>query len=972
MADTVGAAQLEINVDASGVEAGVTKAKKSIGTLGQAAKGAAKEASAGLDGIGTGASGAAGKVDVSTRNMINSIQRQIAAMEAGSRSGAEYYRVLAQQRGVSVDALKPYLDQLDAVTAKQAVAATAMGKGAIEFNKYGLSAKQTAAAMRQVPAQLTDIFVSLQGGQAPLTVLLQQGGQLKDVFGGIAPAARALGGAVLGMVNPLTLAAAAVVGLGAAYYQGSKEADAYAKALILTNNAAGLTVGQLQQMAERMDNVSGTQSEAAAALAQFAGSIALSGQNIERFSAIAIKMEKATGQAVSETVKQFEELAKSPLEASVKLNEKTNFLTASLYKQIKALDEQGKSAQAAAVALNAFASDSESKMAKLQDQLGYVESAWKSAGNVAKEAWDFFLGIGRPDTQEDVTKRLRTQLANVMASPNINADNRAGQVVRERIAAIRQELSYYDEMERMSKRFNSSQAEASQKVQARIAFDKEADKYLSRQVQMEREIARAKELGLKAGASEVEMQKIISGIKEKYTDKTKKPRDTSRVDASAQANLDIADIKTRAEAVASIYASSERIIDAQRQAGLLTESEYYQAKRGFLELNANAQVAALEAENARLEQEKLNTKDTLDRDRKVLENKAKIANIQLGLSSSLILSEIQETAAIKAKAAALLSAQQAAESYYQTQVTQQNRDLAGMGQGASQRSLNSGLSQIEDRYAQQRLDIENQIAQQQIQIGRNLTSEERAQYDARLRIIDDYKAKALGSYTDYYTQQKQMQGDWSLGASEAYRNYLDSASNVYSATEALMSESFKGMEDALVTFVTTGKLSFTDLANSIVADITRIIIKQQIANALTAAMGMSGSGGVLGFIGSVAGALLGGGGATSAASSTYSLSTGSSGLGLKMPRAIGGPVTPGGMYQVNEKGPELLTVGQKTFLMMGGNESGMVTPTSGSSGESSRPLVVNVQMPQGATRQTGQQFGAQIARELTLASRRNG
>ena len=53
------------------------------------------------------------------------------------------------------------------------------------LSKTGLSAKQTEAALRQLPAQFTDIFTSLAGGQNPLMVLIQQGGQIKDSFGGI-------------------------------------------------------------------------------------------------------------------------------------------------------------------------------------------------------------------------------------------------------------------------------------------------------------------------------------------------------------------------------------------------------------------------------------------------------------------------------------------------------------------------------------------------------------------------------------------------------------------------------------------------------------------------------------------------------------------------------------------------------------------------------------------------------------------
>ena len=78
----------------------------------------------------------------------------------------------------------------------------------VAVGKNTISEKQYQAALRGTPAQLTDIFVSLQGGQRPMTVMLQQGGQLKDMFGGIVPAAKALGTTLIGLVNPYTVAAA--------------------------------------------------------------------------------------------------------------------------------------------------------------------------------------------------------------------------------------------------------------------------------------------------------------------------------------------------------------------------------------------------------------------------------------------------------------------------------------------------------------------------------------------------------------------------------------------------------------------------------------------------------------------------------------------------------------------------------------------------------------------------------------------
>ncbi|MGU4174180.1 phage tail length tape measure family protein, partial [Pseudomonas aeruginosa] len=223
------------------------------------------------------------------------------------------------------------------------------------------------------PAQFTDIVVSLQAGQAPLTVLLQQGGQLKDMFGGAGAAARGMAGYVAGLVNPSTGAAAAVGTLGLAYYQGSKESDASRKALVLSGNQAGTTVDELNAMARAIASTSGTQGAAAAGLAEMARYSKVASDQLKDFTAIALQWEKTTGQAVSETAKQFADLAKDPLQASLALNEQMNYLTASIYDQIKALEKQGKTAEAAAVAQKAYADAMKTGADELTQNLGYIE-----------------------------------------------------------------------------------------------------------------------------------------------------------------------------------------------------------------------------------------------------------------------------------------------------------------------------------------------------------------------------------------------------------------------------------------------------------------------------------------------------------------------------------------------------------------------------------------------------------------------
>ncbi|WP_131034749.1 phage tail length tape measure family protein [Klebsiella variicola] len=98
-----------------------------------------------------------------------------------------------------------------------------------DLGKTGQSAAQTAFAMRMIPAQMTDIIVGLSTGQSPFMVLMQQGGQLKDMFGGIIPAIKGVSTYVMGLVNPFTVAAGAVGLLTYAVYQNRLDIEAATK-----------------------------------------------------------------------------------------------------------------------------------------------------------------------------------------------------------------------------------------------------------------------------------------------------------------------------------------------------------------------------------------------------------------------------------------------------------------------------------------------------------------------------------------------------------------------------------------------------------------------------------------------------------------------------------------------------------------------------------------------------------------------
>ncbi|MEH4266532.1 phage tail length tape measure family protein [Klebsiella aerogenes] len=108
-----------------------------------------------------------------------------------------------------------------------------------DLKKTGQSATQTAFAMRMIPAQMTDIVVGLSTGQSPFMVLMQQGGQLKDMFGGIIPAIKGVSTYVMGLVNPYTVAAGAVGLLTYAVYQNRLEIEAATKIATTSLGANG-------------------------------------------------------------------------------------------------------------------------------------------------------------------------------------------------------------------------------------------------------------------------------------------------------------------------------------------------------------------------------------------------------------------------------------------------------------------------------------------------------------------------------------------------------------------------------------------------------------------------------------------------------------------------------------------------------------------------------------------------------------
>ena len=274
---------------------------------------------------------------------------------AAIQAGTAYDKAIGNDFKKRISEARTEVSKLNAEVYKgvsQSLSSANVGT-AKSFDNLSISAGQANQALRQLPAQFSDIVVSLQAGQSPLTVFLQQGAQIKDSFGGIGNTFKALG-PIIGnfLTNPITLAAAALGTLALAYKQGSDEADEFRQSLVLTGNAAGATTNQLAGIAQQLDQASfgTTTAQAAEAVNALVKTGTVGRASLGGFADAAIAASKAFGISIDEIAGNFKKLGEDPVGAAAKLNESMNFLTASTYAQIKAAQDLGDIERAASIA----------------------------------------------------------------------------------------------------------------------------------------------------------------------------------------------------------------------------------------------------------------------------------------------------------------------------------------------------------------------------------------------------------------------------------------------------------------------------------------------------------------------------------------------------------------------------------------------------------------------------------------------
>lgn len=390
---------IEITADISGLNNQLQRGAQSFQHFGNTAQASSRRISGSLNRTGDAATRTAQAQERATRSIERSLQREIALREAGERGSRQYYESLAQQRGADISRLTPMLNQLDAIRART--------------DNLTISQGQYNNALRMMPAQMTDIVTQLAGGQSPFIVAIQQGGQMRDSFGGFGNMFRGIASAV----SPMKLAVGGAVGvvgtLAYAMYEGSQELSKFENALTLSGSRAGLTADSLSDLAARVGDSTQSWGAAREAVLAFAQQGKIAESDYAQFAQSVIVYSQASGKEIADVVAEYAKIGEDPVKAVEKLSGSLNSMTAEVYAQVRALVEQGKEQEAVRLVQQKFAEETGRMGETVKENLGYIEKGWLGVKNAIMGAWDAAKAFGREETMSEQITEIKAKLADL-------------------------------------------------------------------------------------------------------------------------------------------------------------------------------------------------------------------------------------------------------------------------------------------------------------------------------------------------------------------------------------------------------------------------------------------------------------------------------------------------------------------------------------------------------------------------------
>lgn len=745
------------------------------------------------------------------RDFVASLKQQA---ESAGKTRAELLEMKAAQLGVSAEAA-PFINALKQQEQALKKQQSAMGLA-------GISAGQYQAAMRQLPAQITDVVTSIASGMPIWMVAIQQGGQIKDSFGGVGNAFQALKNLIFGtsadidesldetsesandlaesfnntteagekmgglirFINPVTIGAVAlgvaIAAIAKAGFDAWKSQRDLANALVLTGGYAATTTGQINDLANELSE---TSSATSGRIQDIASTLASSGKytigQIKTITKTTAEWEAQTGESSDKIKGYFDQILKDPVKGLADLNDKFNLLNEGQLTYIESLRKTKGETAAADAATKLFADTMDKRLKDVADSATPLEKMWMDIKKWASDAWDWVGNhtVGALNLIVDTVSAIINTIRKLIA----DGDAMIAQFVVDAGRTLQK-------IPGMGDFGNDFLAQQEQLIKDSKAKSAELAKTIAEQ---QARIAKG-EMGYIDAANNKD---VSGGYSSKTKDRVNQEEKDILKNRNARKQQVDAGVKIDEQYQAELLSLQAQLKVLQQHKGL--DDKISQQRKDYFETVAKFQVLEEASQKRKLTQS----------EQQMLANKKNI--LYMAEQKAIVGDQIVQQQRLNA----LLDK----STKYQNQMAEKTKalqDTAGMG------------SKEQERYranAQMAADWQNN--------GGSLS-------DPGFKAMQDASNK-------FYAQQDAQMMNWKAGFTHAWADIGNEVNDVYGNIGDITKSTLSGMASVLTDFVMTGKASFSDFAKSVITDITNMLIKMALFNSLSAAFG--GGGGTFSF-----------------------------------------------------------------------------------------------------------------------------
>ncbi|KLH24457.1 phage tail tape measure protein, partial [Escherichia coli] len=654
-----------------------------------------------------------------------------------------------------------------------------LSRQALAAQKAGISVGQYKAAMRTLPAQFTDIATQLAGGQNPWLILLQQGGQVKDSFGGMIPMFRGLAGAITLPMVGVTSLAVATGALAYAWYQGDSTLSAFNKTLVLSGNQSGLTADRMLTLSRAGQAAGLTFNQASESLAALVNAGVRGGEQFDAINQSVARFASASGVEVDKVAEAFGKLTTDPTSGLIAMARQFRNVTAEQIAYVAQLQRSGDEAGALQAANDIATKGFDEQTRRLKENMGTLETWADKTGKAFKSMWDAILDIGRPESSADMLAsaqkafdeadkkwqwyQSRSQRRGKTASFRANLQGAWNDRENARLGLAAATLQ--SDMEKAGELAARDRAE---RDASQLKYTGEAQKAYERLLTpLEKYTARQEELNkaLKDGKIlQADYNTLMAAAKKDYESTLKKPK-SSGVKVSAgerqedQAHAALLALETELRTLEKHSGANEKISQQRR--------DLWKAENQYAVLKEAATKRQLS------EQEK----SLLTHEKETLEYKRQLAELGDKVEHQKRLNEL---------------AQQAARFEQQ--------------QGAKQAAISAQARGLTDRQAQ------------------------RESEEQRLRDVygdnPDALAKATSALKNTWSAEEQLRGSWMAGLKSGWGEWAESATDSFSQVKSVATQTFDGIAQNMAAMLTGSEQNWRGFTRSVLSMLTEIFLKQ--------------------------------------------------------------------------------------------------------------------------------------------------